>query len=64
VETYLETANLPMDIVIRMDLSKPMKPHALKINPRDTTEDSISAESYTAFEEATIGGNDHDEDDD
>lgn len=34
VETYPETANLPMDIVIRMDLSDPMPPKAIKINSK------------------------------
>jgi hypothetical protein len=33
VETYNESANLPMDIVIRMDLSEKLPPHAIKINP-------------------------------
>jgi hypothetical protein len=33
VETYAESANLPMDIVIRMDLSEKIPPHAIKINP-------------------------------
>ena len=32
VETYNESANLPMDIVIRMDLSEKIPPHAIKIN--------------------------------
>ena len=32
VETYSETANLPMDIVIRMDLSDPLPPKVIKIN--------------------------------
>jgi hypothetical protein len=34
VETYPETANLPMDIVIRMDLSDPLPPLAIKINAK------------------------------
>jgi hypothetical protein len=34
VESYLESANLPMDIVIRMDLSDAFPPNALKINPK------------------------------
>ena len=34
VEAYLETANLPMDIVIRMDLSDVIPPNAIKINPK------------------------------
>ena len=34
VETYDESANLPMDIVIRMDLSEKIPPHAIKINPK------------------------------
>jgi hypothetical protein len=33
VETYNESANLPMDIVIRMDLSEKIPPHAIRINP-------------------------------
>jgi hypothetical protein len=33
VETYSESTNLPMDIVIRMDLSEKLPPHAIKINP-------------------------------
>jgi hypothetical protein len=40
VETYSESKNLPMDIVIRMDLSEKLPPHAIKINPSpvDTAE--------------------------
>jgi hypothetical protein len=53
-----------MDIVIRMDLSTPMKPHALKINPRGVTEDSGAVESSAPVDDPTIGGDDHDEDDD
>lgn len=34
VETYSESANLPMDIVIRMDLSDVLPPNAIKINPK------------------------------
>jgi hypothetical protein len=34
VETYSESANLPMDIVIRMDLSEVFPPNAIKINPK------------------------------
>ena len=34
VETYPESANLPMDIVIRMDLSEVLPPNAIKINPK------------------------------
>jgi len=34
VETYEEKANLPMDIVIRLDLSEVIPPNAIKINPR------------------------------
>lgn len=34
VETYEERANLPMDIVIRLDLSEVIPPNAIKINPR------------------------------
>ena len=34
VETYPESANLPMDIVIRMDLSEILPPNAIKINPK------------------------------
>jgi len=34
VESYLESANLPMDIVIRMDLSDAFPPNVLKINPK------------------------------
>jgi hypothetical protein len=33
VETYSESSNLPMDIVIRIDLSEKLPPHAIKINP-------------------------------
>jgi hypothetical protein len=40
VETYSETANLPMDIVIRMDLSDPLPPKALKINSMGIVDDS------------------------
>jgi len=38
VETYSESANLPMDIVIRMDLSDVLPPNAIKINPKAQTE--------------------------
>lgn len=34
VETYPESANLPMDIVIRMDLSEVLPPNAIRINPK------------------------------
>ena len=34
VESYAESANLPMDIVIRMDLSEVVPPHAIRINPK------------------------------
>lgn len=40
VETYSETANLPMDIVIRMDLSDPLPPKAIKINSKGVEDDS------------------------
>ena len=42
VETYSETANLPMDIVIRMDLSDPLPPKALKINSIGIVDDSVA----------------------
>jgi len=45
VETYSETANLPMDIVIRMDLSDPLPPKALKINSMGVSDDSIEDEN-------------------
>jgi hypothetical protein len=32
IEIYPETANLPMDIVVRMDLSDPLPPKVIKIN--------------------------------
>ena len=32
IEIYSETANLPMDIVVRMDLSDPLPPKVIKIN--------------------------------
>jgi hypothetical protein len=38
VESYSESANLPMDIVIRMDLSDVFPPNALKINPKQKNE--------------------------
>ncbi len=41
VETYSETANLPMDIVIRMDLSDPLPPKALKINSMGNVDESV-----------------------
>jgi len=41
VETYSETANLPMDIVIRMDLSDPLPPKAIKINSMGIDDDPI-----------------------
>jgi hypothetical protein len=40
-----ETANLPMDIVIRMDLSDPLPPKALKINSMGVSDDSIEDEN-------------------
>lgn len=62
VESYLESANLPMDIVIRMDLSERMDPHALKINPKAT--DSSSKVMTSEAPENTFAGIDDDEDDD
>ena len=38
VETYSESANLPMDIVIRMDLSDVLPPNAIKIKPKAQAE--------------------------
>jgi hypothetical protein len=45
VETYSETANLPMDIVIRMDLSDPLPPKAIKINSKGVDDYSIEDEN-------------------
>jgi hypothetical protein len=47
VETYPETANLPMDIVIRMDLSDPMPPKAIKINSKAEQVDPSPQEDET-----------------
>ena len=44
VETYSETANLPMDIVIRMDLSDPLPPKSIKINSTGVEDDPIEDE--------------------
>lgn len=44
VETYSETANLPMDIVIRMDLSDPLPPKAIKINSTQSFDDDLIEE--------------------
>jgi len=46
VETYSETANLPMDIVIRMDLSEVLPPNAIKINPK--AQESVVIRKRTA----------------
>ena len=44
VETYSETANLPMDIVIRMDLSDPLPPKSIKINSKGVEDDAFEDE--------------------
>lgn len=54
VETYSETANLPMDIVIRMDLSDPLPPKAIKINSKGVEDDSGPIfEAHTPSEPGT-----------
>ena len=58
VESYLESANLPMDIVIRMDLSDVFPPHALKINPKQKNE----ATDDPGDTSGGYGGDDDDED--
>jgi hypothetical protein len=62
VETYSETANLPMDIVIRMDLSDPLPPKAIKINSKGVEDDSGPIfEAHTPSEPGT-GTEDEEED--
>ena len=62
VETYSETANLPMDIVIRMDLSDPLPPKAIKINSKGVEDDSGPIfEPHTPSEPGT-GTEDEEED--
>jgi hypothetical protein len=57
VETYSESANLPMDIVIRMDLSEKIPPHAFKINPS-------AARSPGPFPNPPVNDIDEDDEDD
>ena len=57
VETYSESANLPMDIVIRMDLSEKIPPHAFKINPS-------AARSPGPFPNPPVDDIDEDDEDD
>jgi hypothetical protein len=49
VETYSESANLPMDIVIRMDLSDVLPPNAIRINPK--SEETIVTRKKLADDE-------------
>lgn len=60
VETYQESANLPMDIVIRMDLSEKIPPHAIKINPKpeSTSVPKLVSEQVTRH----LTDSDHDDD--
>jgi len=53
VETYNESANLPMDIVIRMDLSEKIPPHAFKINPSAARSAEPTPINRTDYEEET-----------
>ena len=46
VETYLEAANLPMDIVIRMDLSDPLPPSALMLNAKPESSTDTTFEDF------------------
>jgi hypothetical protein len=66
VETYLETANLPMDIVIRMDLSMPMSPHALKINPKESSSEVPASyvSPQASYSPSNLADEDDDDDDD
>jgi hypothetical protein len=61
VETYDESANLPMDIVIRMDLSEKIPPHAIKINPK-FGEKLEPAASATTVQQNNSTDEDHDDD--
>ena len=51
VETYSETANLPMDIVIRMDLSEVLPPNAIKINPKAADSVTIRTRAADDYED-------------
>ena len=62
VETYSETANLPMDIVIRMDLSDPLPPKAIKINSTQGFDDDLIEEDDHVIEPVKPG-EDHEEED-
>lgn len=62
VETYSETANLPMDIVIRMDLSDPLPPKAIKINSKGVEDDSGPIFEPPAPSEPGTGTEDEEED--
>lgn len=62
VETYSEKANLPMDIVIRMDLSDPLPPKAIKINSTQSFDDHFIEEDDHVIEPVKPG-EDHEEED-
>jgi hypothetical protein len=62
VETYSEKANLPMDIVIRMDLSDPLPPKAIKINSTQSFDDDLIEEDDHVIEPVKPG-EDHEEED-
>jgi len=51
VETYSESKNLPMDIVIRMDLSDALPPNAIRINPKAEASRPIKKHSEDEDEE-------------
>ncbi len=61
VETYDESANLPMDIVIRMDLSEKVPPHAIKINPKDG-EGAEQVTRTSPSQQSSYIDEDHDDD--
>lgn len=61
VETYSETANLPMDIVIRMDLSDALPPKVIKINSSETVD--YHADETDLFLAKTESSDDHEEED-
>lgn len=61
VETYMESANLPMDIVIRMDLSEKIPPHAIKINPKAGNSGETPA-TVTLAQNVNYEDEDHDDD--
>jgi hypothetical protein len=61
VETYSETANLPMDIVIRMDLSDTLPPKVIKINSSESID--YHADEIDLITTKTEISDDHEEED-